>query len=218
MTGRTSRAKTGAPITSTSPRRTDEREEQRRHQEVGDDGAGGPGTHVEQAPDPLHVRGPDAGHLSGVHVTGQVAAEIARLACHQLLHPDGGGEEVGDGTTVTQHTGHGLHGAESQHHGGPCPQLGPVPAGHGVDGGTEGGRDEALGAHPDSPEDAAADDGGDLSARQPDEEAHRRAGVGFTGIGEREAIEQSRSAYATRLVASGQRRPRSSSSSVPVTE
>ena len=49
--------------------------------------------------------------------------------------------------------------------------------------------------HPDGAEDAAPDDGGQLPARQPEQESHRRTGVGCTGIGEWESCEQSRPDY-----------------------
>ena len=74
------------------------------------------------------------------------APRITGLTGHELLDADGGGEEVGDGPPVTEHSGHGLDGTQTEDDGRPRVQLGPVPADDGVDGGAEGGGDEALGA------------------------------------------------------------------------
>jgi hypothetical protein len=104
----------------------------------------------------------------------------------------GGGQKIGDRAPMAEHASHSLDGAEAKQDGRPRPQAPSVAADGGIYRLAQCGGDQTLGTHPDGTEEAAADDGGELLARQPEEEAHRRAGVGFTGIREWESSKQSR--------------------------
>ena len=164
---------------------------QQQHRDEGerDDGSGAARGDVEGARDRDGVGRADADDLAGARARVQRGAEPDGLRADPLRAAERGHHPVGDGEAVPAHPGDGLHGG--QHHEGQHPVHERVVVATGdavVDRAAQDVGRQRLRGHPDDAEHHPAEDGGQLQAREAQQEAGRRAQVRAAGVGEGEGL------------------------------